>query len=323
MKEKIKGYLKKLINILKMPEMSILPANIAFHIILAIIPLFTIVVLVASSFNISIDLISNLISEVMPRQVADIIIEVISGKGFDGSVGFFNITAFIIASNGTYAVIATSNTLYKIKKSDPIKNRVSSIMLLIIIIILFIFLLVVPVFGENIITLMTSAKMLSNYSKEIMTMFNIIKWPISLIIIYLNIKLIYTMAPSKNVKSEETTYGAAFTTIGWILATIIFRFYINRFARYDIIYGNLASLIILMVWMNLLSYIFVLGMAINASRKEEKELIEEQARLEAERLEMERLKKEAKLKKKAKKKTSKKKKLDEVQVEEETKSKDK
>ena len=308
--ERIKGYLKKLLNILKKPEMAILPSNIAFNIILAIIPLLTIVVLIASYFSISIDLVANLVSNVMPKQVSDIIIDVISGKGFDRSVGFFNIIAFIVASNGTYAIINTSNTLYKIRKRDWLKDRISSIVLLFIIIILFVFLLIVPIFGENIIDLMKSAKLLSNYADEAIIIFNIIKWPMTLLIIYLNIKLIYTVAPSKNIKSEETTYGAAFTTIGWTIATIIFKIYINYFARYDIIYGNLAAIIIMMVWMYFLSFIFVLGMAINVSRKEEQELIEEQNRLEEERLEQVRLKKEKKELKKAQKEVKETKKKD-------------
>ena len=283
MKNKIKGYLKKLNKILHKPEMSILPSNIAFNIILAIIPLLTIVVLIASYFNISINLVSNLISNIMPSQVSDIIIDVISGKGFDRSVGLFNVVAFIVASNGTYAIINTSNTLYKIDNRDVIKNRVGSIVLLFIVIILFVFLLVVPIFGNNILSLMRNAKLLSNYADQVMILFNIIKWPMTLLIIYLNIKLIYTIAPSKNIKSEATTYGALFTTIGWVIAILIFKFYLNHFARYDIIYGNLAAIIIMMVWVYFLSYIFVLGMAINASRQEEHEL-EETMRLELEEI---------------------------------------
>ena len=282
--ERIKGYLKKLLKILSKPEMAILPSNIAFNIILAIIPLLTIVVLIASYFDISIDLVSNLVSSVMPKQVSSIIIDVISGKGFDRSVGFFNIVAFLIASNGTYAIINTSNTLYQVKERDYLKDRVSSIILLFIVIVLFVFLLVVPIFGDNIIKLMTNAKLLSNYADDAMIIFNIIKWPITLLIIYLNIKLIYTIAPSKNIRSEETTYGAIFTTFGWIIATLIFKFYLNHFARYDIIYGNLAAIIIMMVWMYFLSYIFVLGMAINASRRAEQELYEETMRIEKEKL---------------------------------------
>ena len=118
MKEKVKGYLKKLINILKKPEMAILPANIAFYLILAIIPLLTIVALIVSSFDISIDSVTTLIKNIVPGEASDIITGVISGKGFDTNVGLFNITAMLVASNGTYAMINTSNAIYKIKRSE-------------------------------------------------------------------------------------------------------------------------------------------------------------------------------------------------------------
>jgi len=282
--------------------MAILPANIAFYLILAIIPLLTIVVLIASYFDISVDLVAHLVQSIMPDGVSDIIIEVISGKGFDKNVGLFNVIAFILASNGTYAIITTSNTLYKIRKTDYLKDRISSLILLVIIIVLFVFLLIVPIFGESIIKIMSNAKLLSSYADEAIIIFNILKWPVTLFIIYFNIKLIYAVSPSKNIKSEETTYGAMFTTIMWIIATVIFKFYITYFARYDILYGNLSTIIILMVWVFFLSYIFVLGMAINVSRKEEQELVEMEKRMEEERLELERLKKEKKVKKKGTKK---------------------
>ena len=71
------------------------------------------------------------------------------------------------------------------------------------------------------------------------------------------------------VKSSETTTGAIFTTIGWILATEIFSFYISYFAKYNLLYGSVANLLVLFLWIYLLSYIFVLGMALNASSREE------------------------------------------------------
>ena len=156
MKKKIKEGISKLYKILKKPEMAILPSNIAFNLILAIIPIITLVVLIASSFDISIDTVSNLISEFMPKQVSDVIISTISGKGFDNQVGFFNIFAIVIASNGMYALINTSDALYKIDGAKELSKRISSILILFIVILLFLFLLIVPVFGENILELINS-----------------------------------------------------------------------------------------------------------------------------------------------------------------------
>ena len=295
MKRKIKGYFKNLIKILRKPEMAILPANIAFNLILAIIPILTIIVLIASTFDISVDLVTKLVKGMMPEQVSNVIIDVISGKGFDTNIGISNILAFFLASNGTLAIINASDALYKIDNKDKLKKRLSSLVLLLIIIMLLLFLAIVPIFGENIISLLHKAKILEQYIDEITTGFNIIKWPLTLFIIYFNIKLIYTIAPSKNIKSEETTYGALFTTIMWIISTIVFKFYLSYFARYDILYGNLSSIIIMLVWFYFISFIFVLGMAINVSRREEQEFLEE-----TKKLALEELTKENKLKKKKK-----------------------
>lgn len=274
MKQKIIKYFKKLFRILKKPEMEILPSNIAFNIILAIIPVLTIIALIASSFDISMDMVEKLIVRIMPSEVSTTIIEAISGKGFDKTIGIYNIIALILASNGAYAIITASDTLYKTNNKDYIKKRVSSVVIISIIITLLLFLLIVPVFGENIINLMHKAKLLERYIDEIFLIYKILKWPFTLVFLYFNLKLIYTIAPSKKIKSKETTYGAIFTTIMWIISTAVFKLYLQFFAKYDILYGNLSSIIILLVWCYVLSYIFVLGLAINATKKEDEELFE-------------------------------------------------
>lgn len=294
MKRKIKGYFRKLFTLLAKPEMAILPSNIAFNLILAIIPILTIIVLIAAKFEISIDLVTSLIQNMMPEQVSNVIIDVISGKGFDSGIGISNIVAFFLASNGTYAIITASDTLYKIDNKDKIKKRISSLVILIIIIMLLLFLVVVPIFGDNIISLMHKARLLEYYIDEITMVFNVFKWPLTLLIIYFNIKLIYTIAPSKNIKSKETTYGALFTTVMWIIATVVFKFYLQFFASYDILYGNLSSIIIMLVWCYFLSYIFVLGMAINASQREQQEFLEETKKIALQELTKENNKKKKK-----------------------------
>jgi membrane protein len=75
----------------------------------------------------------------------------------------------------------------------------------------------------------------------------------------------YVIAPDENIPSNTTNKGALFSSIGWILATEIFAFCIDRFARYDIFYGSISNILVLLLWVYLLSYIYVFGMIINAS----------------------------------------------------------
>ena len=263
MKNKVKRYLKKLIKVLRKPEMNILPGNMAFYFVLALIPLLTIIILIASCFSISIDLVADLVKDIFPSQVSDTIVALISGKGFDSNIGIFNIVAFAVATNGTYSIITASNTLYKVEENDMLKDRIKSVLILLIIVILLFFLLLVPILGGQILSLLESIEI---FDGKLMFIYDLIKWPISFLIIYFNIKLIYAISPSKQIPSNETTNGAFFTTVIWVISTGIFSYYVTNFAKYDILYGNLSTIIMLMIWMYVLCYVFVLGMAINATK---------------------------------------------------------
>lgn len=256
---------KKIKSILTKEELGYLPASLTYYFVLAIIPILTLTVLIASSFNVSIEQVSELISEILPYKASSFIIEIISGKGFDGNIGVFNLIAFLIATNGTYAIIKAANNLYKIKDTDIIKDRIKSVVLLVNILLLLVFLILVPIFGKNILTLIQNSKYFSNFTDNILFIFNLIKWPFSFIIILINIKLLYTIAPSKTISSKHTTLGSLVTTTLWIGSSIIFGYYLKYFANYDILYGNLSSIIILMIWLYVISFVFVLGMIINTS----------------------------------------------------------
>jgi len=93
--------------------------------------------------------------------------------------------------------------------------------------------------------------------------FNIIKGPVTWLIMFMFIKIIYTLAPDRKMPSKNTTTGALFTTFTWAIVTEIFSYYINNYAAYDVFYGSLANIVILMMWFFFLAYIFVIGMALN------------------------------------------------------------
>ena len=82
----IKKYIKKIIKILSLKELRILPAYLAYSFVLASIPLFTIIVIVAGRFGISIDTVINLMNDVLPGYVSSTITNVISGKNYDLSI---------------------------------------------------------------------------------------------------------------------------------------------------------------------------------------------------------------------------------------------
>jgi len=255
----------KFIRINKKPEIQILPGNLAFSLVLSLVPIITLFALVASFFSVSVDSVIDFMNRSLPKDVSNILIPFIDGQGFDFNIGFFVVVGFFIASNGPYAIIVASNTIYNIYESNDLKRRIKAVFLTIIIILLFIFIVVVLAFGNMILKVLLEADILSNLNKEIYYIYVLIKWPLAFVLIFFSIKLIYTLAPDFKIESKNVTRGSVFTTLGWIFVTLIYSYYVNNIAHYDIFYSSLSNIIVLMTWIYILAYILVLGIAINAS----------------------------------------------------------
>lgn len=262
-KKYIIKYFKKIVKILSLREFSILPAYLAYSLVLAVVPIITIIVLILGFFNISIDTVALLIEDVLPNYASDVIINAISGESFDFSVGILNFVTLILAANGMYAIVNVSNDLYHLKSESQLKDRFRSFWILIVMILLLIFMIIVPMLGNKIIDFISGFNISKNSIDIITLIYDVLKWPITFLLIFFAIKTIYVIAPSIKIKSEETTIGAFVAAVGWVGLTAIFGYYIDFFGRYDFIYGGLASIIILLIWLYILSFILIFGIVIN------------------------------------------------------------
>ena len=278
MSDKLKRGINNFLKIIKKPEMEILPGQLAFSFVLSIVPTLTILTYIATVFNVDMTFISDFITKAFSAEFADMLL----GTNFvvSADINFFItlIVAYIMASNGPASIIVSSNTIYGIKNASFMKRRLKAFIMILLIILLFVFLIIFNLFGNKIIEMFQIMDISKNVITNITLVISILKGPVSWFIIFLFIKIIFTMAPDKKIQSNEVNKGAIFTTVAFILVTYIFSLYTTHFARYDVFYGNLASIIVLMLWLYLLSYMFTIGLALNY--REEVNIMEKTAKID-------------------------------------------
>lgn len=269
------------------PEMLILPGQIAFFLFLSLVPTITLLAYASSYLNISNDLITSLLSNVVGGKFVELLSPILTAQKITPTFFITLGIGFFLASNGFASVIVASNTIYGIKDSGFAKRRLKALIMELVIVFLFLFLLIVPLLGDSIIELLHYFNLDANTTSHVINIFNFLKGPFSWIIIFLFIKIVYTIAPDKKIPSQNVNGGAVFTTIGFILITELYSYYITNFANYSIFYGSLANIVMLMLWVYLLSYVFVIGMAMNYHEELEKtgimeiqKVIEENAKVE-------------------------------------------
>ena len=258
--KKIKKFIKKVYKILCKPEMNVLPGQLAFSLILSLVPIITLIGYGASFFGISMDSLIDIVKNNFDSKIANMIVPIISGDSIDLKLIITFGIMFYFASDGATSIIYSANEIYKVEQTSWLKRKIKAIALTFLIVILFLFILLVPVFGQKIINAIDILNIKSILSPILM----LLKGPISWIVVFLFIKIIFTISPDKNIESSRINIGALFTTVGWILTTTIYGFYIKNFANYDLFYAGLSNIAVLMLWIYFLSYILVIGLCLTA-----------------------------------------------------------
>lgn len=267
--KKIKNFFLHLYKNITKPEMGVLPAHLAFYFLMMLIPLLTLLGTLISSIGILSTSIKDVIYENLPNNVADVVISLSTQNPTEMSLWMLLLPTLILASNGTYSMITISNSIYRQKSANYFFNRIKAFFMLVVLIINFLFLLLVPTFGNLIFKIIGGIILDENILGNIYYIgFNLLKYPVTFLFVFISIKVLYHLAPNKKIKGKDVNDGALFTSIMWIISTWGYSYYIEYFSSYETFYGGISSLLILMLWIYVISYIFVLGMALNVSEYE-------------------------------------------------------
>lgn len=257
--------IKNFINILNKSEVRVLPGTIAFFLFMSIVPLMMLGALIFSKLSFTLINIVDIFSEMIPSNVYKLLTPILTNVSSNSLSGWYVIVGLVLASNGTHSLILASNTLYEIENKSYIYQRIKALIMIIVASTVFFFILFVLGFGNSILNFVLSLEMFNEIGPKIYNMFLILKWPIAIIVIFILIKVLYTLAPDKKIPSKYVNKGVMFTTIGWVIATSIYSFYATNIANYDLIYGSLSSIMVLLIWVYVMSYILVIGIAINTN----------------------------------------------------------
>ena len=158
----MKAFMKKAYNIFMKPEMMILPGQLAFFLILSIFPLLTLIGYVGSNISMFSSSFKSLMYSIFPTSVAEILIPFMSSGAITGNIAFFMIIGFYLISNGTNALIVTSNELFHIQHAPFLKRRTKAFFMIILLMALFIFNVLVLAYGNIIVREIISLNVFEN-----------------------------------------------------------------------------------------------------------------------------------------------------------------
>ncbi|MFX3625529.1 MAG: YihY/virulence factor BrkB family protein [Ectobacillus sp.] len=242
-----------------------LASQLAYFFLLSLFPALVFLMTMIGYLPIETEDVLKLLREYAPADAMDLLegnIKKVLQKENGGLLSFGILGTIWAASNGINAIMNAFNKAYDIKETRPFYiTRVLSIVLTLSMVFVIVFALVLPVFGNLIGKTIAQALGLSDGFKFGWKVFRLF---LSFLVLFVVFSFLYKFAPNRKVRPKEVVSGALFASIGWILVSYLFAFYVERFGNYADTYGGLGAIIILMLWFYLTAWVILLGGEINA-----------------------------------------------------------
>jgi membrane protein len=244
-------------------------AALTYYGVLAIFPMLIVLVSVLGLIGTSATqpLLTNL-GQVAPGPAQQIFSSAIKNlQSSQGAAGVLFVVGLLgalwSASGYVAAFMRASNSIYDIEEGRPIWKtapvRVGVTLVLVILL---------AVTAVGVIATGGLAKQIGNVigvSGTALTVWDIAKWPVLLLLVSLMFSILYWASP--NVKQPGfrwVTPGGLVAVVVWVIASAAFALYVAGFSNYNKTYGALAGVIVFLVWLWISNIAVLLGAELNS-----------------------------------------------------------
>ena len=147
-------------------EMKILPGNLAFYMILAVVPIIISLLVIASWFGISLSGLLKVFEGTVPETVMNLL-EPFFHTDLSLMNGISIIIGFVLVSNGAYSIIVGSNLMYGNHEKGSLKRRIKSCFLAFIIIFVVLVMVVIMGIGSIILEALVQIEIIKGLGLDI------------------------------------------------------------------------------------------------------------------------------------------------------------
>lgn len=231
-------------------------AQSAFWILISFIPFVLFVLTLLQSIRFEDANLLTAAAELMPAPVDSLLLQLFSEM--HAPQGVLSTTAIICVWSASASMVALIKGLYAVfdvsKRHNFVFMRLLAILYTLALVIILLVSIGLLVFGDMLFDWLQTF-LPPSFPALLRTLRPVMGFGVLLALFW----VMFIAIPRKQVSLKNAFWGAAFAAAGWLLFSLFFSIFVENFSNYATIYGSLAAIVILMMWLFICMYILLIG----------------------------------------------------------------
>lgn len=237
-------------------------AELSYYLLFSLFPALIFLNAAISMLHLSTDMLTENLNVVLPAQASEIITAYLSYiQGLDTKVLLYA-SLFLTVYAISRAVVSLMNSIsraYRIPQQG-LANLALGIAVTVALLIGIVLFLVLIMISES---LLLQISQYITVPGPLIRIWGTLRLTVAPLLMLLLVASLYAVVGHGHIRFWQTLPGAGASVVLWFLLTSGFSYYVNHVARYSLLYGSLASIMILMVWFHLTGSILIMGAEFN------------------------------------------------------------
>lgn len=246
-------------------------AALTYYLLFALFPLLILISTLLGLLQLDVDYITAVLEPLLPVDVLNVVLSYLEYVSLNPSRQLF---WFSLVFSVWFPMRATGSLMHSLRKAfgqkapESIVKRQAQVLLFTVwLIVVIAVTLVLVVAGRHGLAFIGR---LVTIPEKFVSLWLYLRFAVLAAVMAVSLALLYMLAQGRRQPLREVLPGVVTSLIAWMVLSMAFSYYVETMGRYSVLYGSIATVIVVLLWLYMSGQVLILGAEFSAALTEKR-----------------------------------------------------
>ena len=221
-------------------------AALTYYLLFALFPLLVFISTLLGILKLDVDSVTQMLSQIVPADVMSVLESYLEYVSANASR---QLLWFSLIFSVWFPMRATSCLLHSLRKAfglgPPRKMLVNQLGILL--------------FTVWLILTIGLTLLLVTVGRRALDLWSYLRFIVLGVVMFLMLTVLYMLARGQRRPLKEVAPGVGISLAAWMVLSLAFSYYVENFANYSVLYGSIATIVVVLLWLYMSGTVLIMG----------------------------------------------------------------